>query len=238
MSERLLINRRHDPYTEFPIINNSYKILEENNNESKGESKDEKKHQDKKFGIFDYSLINAGNSGDDEYWYSSILEYFENCCDFSFLKVAFDGRRILIDDLDSILKKKTTIFASDIVYKTEFHRFTSRHYDVNGDIDEDDDDYRHYYHGDYRSRIDEIYYRLLKRQEKYILRGFQVVIIFDSLIADFDRLEKIFVKKYEQECSWAKRFMYSLTIGDNVKLARESLDSFRDFVKRGFIIFK
>jgi len=49
--------------------------------------------------------------------YASVLRYLAACNDFSFTQNAFDGRRIMIRDLDSVLTRRASVRVQDIAYQ-------------------------------------------------------------------------------------------------------------------------
>lgn len=148
LREKLRLCVFSQTYESLPVINRAYKIL------PPWKSLEEEKQN---YGVtidapvFDYNLIK-----DDD----SVLSYINRCSDFSFTKVAYDGQKIYIQDLDSLLLQRATVWVENMDYE---RRLRDGKLGVYGEF--------------CRKRF---YYRLICRQLKYMERGFQVKVIFHN----------------------------------------------------------
>lgn len=215
IGEKLIPLRPSDAYLCFPVSNLSYVVRT-------GPWRPYEP-QLRAGNIFDYNII---------YEYKSVLAYLDNCCDMAFTKVAYDGKRVYIRDLDALLLKRTTVHVEKL--------YAAARKVVNGH-DHGVEEAKDVYDGKF-------YCRILARQLKYLKRGFQVKVIFNSkgtygsLIPPLSSLEEKHTKDVDEDKETRKisQSAVELFLADHMTpiCPGYSLATFRQLVDADKIVFE
>jgi hypothetical protein len=166
-------------------------------------------------GIFDYSTIinSCAGQGTDQKdeevkeeknnkkskSYTSVQQFMEDSCDLDFTKIAYDGNKLHIYSLESLLTKSSVVNISRL-----FDRMLEK-CGIEG---------REVYSQTNINRIQMFYFRLLCRQQKYFSRGFQVRLEFDAARIDIGRLRGIILGVQERHLSL--KTTYSVKVYDDL----------------------